>query len=209
VTAPDQTPPDQPLLWLTDAATLSDTALAGYEGWLGEGERRRCARFVRAQRRRQFIAGRALLRSMLARLLGMAPPDIRLLERPGAAPLLVLPGHEQVGLSISHSGRWVACAASTLGRVGVDIELIDPARDIDALAGQAFGAQQRAALAARPPESRVRDFYTLWSTAEARFKLAMEPASTFEFSHPELSVVLCCERLPTARPSLELMTLGS
>jgi 4'-phosphopantetheinyl transferase len=204
VTAPDQT-----LLWLADAATLSDSALAGYAGWLGEGERQRAARFVRPARRRQFIAGRALLRLALARTLGMEPDTTHLPERPAAAPLLALAGHEHIGFSISHTACWVACAVSTAGRVGVDIELIDPARDIDALAGQAFDAQQRAALAARPPASRVRDFYTLWSTAEARFKLGVEPASTFEFSHPELSVVLCCERAPTTRPSLELMTLGS
>jgi 4'-phosphopantetheinyl transferase len=194
-------------LWLTDAATLSDTALAGYAGWLGEGERQRAARFVRPARRRQFIAGRALLRLALARTLGMEPDTIHLLERPAAAPQLALAGHEHIGFSISHTACWVACAVSTAGRVGVDIELIDPARDIDALAGQAFDAQERAWLASRPAASRVRDFYTLWSTAEARFKLGAEPVSTFEFQHPELSVVLCGAHASSSRPSLETMTL--
>jgi 4'-phosphopantetheinyl transferase len=201
--------PDQTLVWLTDAATLPDTALAGYTGWLGEGERQRAARFVRPARRRQFILGRALLRLALARLLGIAPHAIGLLERPGAAPMLALNGHEAVGFSISHSGNWVGCAVSLASRVGFDIELIDPARDIDALAEQAFDAQERAWLAARPHASRVRDFYTLWSTAEARFKLGVAPASIFEYLHPALSVVLCCEHAPASRPSLEMMTLES
>jgi 4'-phosphopantetheinyl transferase len=204
VTAPDQT-----LLWLADAATLSDSALAGYAGWLGEGERQRAARFVRPARRRQFIAGRALLRLALARTLGMAPEAIGLLERPGAAPLLALAGQEHIGFSISHSACWVACAVSPAGRVGVDIELVDPGRDIDALAGQAFDAQERAWLASRPPASRVRDFYRLWSTAEARFKLGTEPASTFDYPHPALSVVLCCEHAPASRPPLETITIGT
>jgi 4'-phosphopantetheinyl transferase len=94
------------------------------------------------------------------------------------------------------------------GRVGVDIELIDPARDIDALAGQAFDAQQRAWLAARPDACRVRDFYTLWSTAEARFKLGVAPVSTLEFPHPELSVVLCCGHAPACPPVLETVMLN-
>jgi 4'-phosphopantetheinyl transferase len=199
--------PDQTLVWLTDAATLPDTALAGYTGWLGEGERQRAARFVRPARRRQFILGRALLRLALARLLGIAPHAIGLLERPGAAPMLALNGHEAVGFSISHSGRWVGCAVSLASRVGFDIELIDPARDIDALAEQAFDEQQRATLAARLPESRVRDFYTMWSTAEARFKLGAAPAAVFEFLHPELSVVLCCEQVLASQPALEIVML--
>jgi 4'-phosphopantetheinyl transferase len=201
------TVPDQTLLWLTDAATLPESALVGYAGWLGEDEQQRAARFVRPARRRQFIVGRTLLRLALARLLGMAPDVIHLLERPGAAPLLGLAGHEHIGFSISHSACWVACAVSPAGRVGVDIELIDPARDIDALAGQAFGAPEQAWLASRPAASRVRDFYTLWSTAEARFKLGAEPRSTFDYLHPALSVVLCCEHAPASRPSLEMMTL--
>jgi 4'-phosphopantetheinyl transferase len=148
-----------------------------------------------------------LLRLALSRLLGLAPQDVSLLERPGAAPLLALPGHERVGFSISHSGPWVACAARLGCRVGLDIELIDPARDIDALAEQAFDERQRARLAARPPQTRLREFYRLWSTAEAHFKLGVTPSSTFECAHPELSVVLCCECMLTAPPRLELVAL--
>jgi 4'-phosphopantetheinyl transferase len=186
---------------------LSDAALARYAGWLDEGERQRAARFVRPARRSQFIAGRALLRLALARMLGIAPQAIGLLERPGEAPLLALAGHERVGFSISHSGGWVGCAVSTVGRIGFDIELIDPARDIDALAVQAFSVQDQAWLASRPDVSRVRDFYTLWSTAEARFKLGVAPVATFEFPHPALSAVLCCEHARASRPVLETITL--
>jgi 4'-phosphopantetheinyl transferase len=199
--------PGQTLVWLTDAAIVPDSVLSGYAAWLGEDERQRCARFVRPARRRQFIAGRALLRLALARLLDVALQDVRLLERPGAAPLLALPGHERVGFSISHSGRWVGCAVSTTCRVGFDVEMIDAARDIDALARQAFDEQQLATLATRRPESRLRDFYILWSTAEARFKLGAAPKAEFEFPHPELSVVLCCEQVLAGRPSLETVLL--
>jgi 4'-phosphopantetheinyl transferase len=199
--------PDQTILWLTDAASLSEATLQGYAGWLGEDERQRAERFVRPARRRQFIVGRALLRLALGRLLGEAPKSIILQERPGNAPLLVSPGDGRMGFSISHSGPWVACAASAEGRVGMDIELIDAARDVDALAAQAFDKRERAWLAARPRASYVRDFYQMWSTAEARFKLGLAPASTFEFIHPTLSVVLCCEQTPLSPPTLALVTL--
>jgi hypothetical protein len=47
----------------------------------------------------------------------------------------------------------------------------------------------------------------LWSTAEARFKLGAAPKAEFEFPHPELSVVLCCEQVLAGRPSLETVLL--
>jgi 4'-phosphopantetheinyl transferase len=102
----------------------------------------------------------------------------------------------------------VGCAVSLACRVGFDIELSDPGRDIDALAEHAFDAEQRSWLASRSLDSRVQDFYTLWSTAEARFKLGEAPAAVFEFQHPELSVVLCCDEVLAVRPSLEIVMLG-
>jgi 4'-phosphopantetheinyl transferase len=143
----------------------------------------------------------------LARLLRLAPDAISLLERPGAAPMLSVDGCEEVGFSVSHSGRWVGCAASLACRVGFDIEVKDQCRNLDALAEQAFDEDQRSWLASRPPDSRVRDFYTLWSTAEARFKLGAASAAVFEFQHPALSVVLCCEQVLTRKPVLELVHL--
>ncbi|MGH8854715.1 MAG: 4'-phosphopantetheinyl transferase family protein, partial [Telluria sp.] len=79
------------VLWLADLGALPDGALDRYEAWLDEGERQRCQRFVRAGRRRQFLAGRALLRRALATLLGGEPAAVRLEERPGQAPALVHP----------------------------------------------------------------------------------------------------------------------
>jgi 4'-phosphopantetheinyl transferase len=201
-------PADETLVWLADAGNVSDTALAYYAGWLGADECLRAGRFVRPARRRHFILGRALLRLALARLLGLAPHTIGLLERPGAAPMLCLDGHEGVGFSISHSGRWVGCAASLACRVGFDIEVKDQGRNLDALAEQAFDEEQRSWLASRPPDGRVRDFYTLWSTAEARFKLGAASAAVFEFQHPELSVVLCSEQVLARQPAVELVMLS-
>lgn len=113
------------------------------------------------------------------------------------------------GFSISHSGRWVACAVSGSSKLGLDIERIDASRDIDALAAQAFDADRQAWLTTRPAETRVRDFYNLWSRAEAQFKLDMQAGSVFELSTPELAVVLCCERVLDRPPALELRTLSA
>jgi len=189
-------------IWLLDAGAFTEQSLARFAGWLDDSERQRLGGFVRPARRRQYLAGRVLARQALGAILGLAPCDVRLLDRPGAAPILALPGCGEVGFSISHSGPWIGCAVSRTSRVGFDIEMIDVARDIDALADQIFDEDQRLWLASRPSQSRVRDFYRLWSEAEARFKLGVTPQSLFHLPHAELSVVLCAERELVRPPEL-------
>jgi 4'-phosphopantetheinyl transferase len=178
------------LLWLVDAAAPAGPALDGYAGWLGEGERQRCARFVRPERRRQFIAGRVLLRLALGRLLGLAPRAIVLHERPGNAPLLETPAPPGTGFSISHSGPWVACAASTVCALGLDIERIDAQRDVLALAEQALGPDAVCALHALAGDARVHAFYRLWCLHEAAIKLGGTGAAAHVFERPGLALAL-------------------
>jgi 4'-phosphopantetheinyl transferase len=182
--------PGETLLWLVDAGALSGAALDGYAGWLGESERQRCARFVRAERRRQFIVGRALLRHALGRLLGAAPRSIVLRERPGNAPALESPALQGVGFSISHSGPWVACAASTVCGLGLDIERIDGRRDVLALAQQALGPEALAELQALEGEARVHAFFRMWCLHEAAIKLGSPGAAEYVFEQPGLAIAL-------------------
>jgi 4'-phosphopantetheinyl transferase len=198
---------EQTLLWLLDADTLSDAALGGYAAWLGEGERQRCARFVRAERRRQFIAGRALLRLALGRLLGTDPRAIVLRERPGDAPALESPVPAGLGFSISHSGPWVACAASTVSRLGLDIERIDAGRDLLALAEQALGRDAVLELRALAGAARVQAFYRSWCLHEARFKLGSASAADYLFEQPGLALALSAERPLAPAPSPAVVTL--
>jgi 4'-phosphopantetheinyl transferase len=182
--------PDETLLWLVDTGALSGAALDGYAGWLGDSERERCARFVRAERRRQFIVGRVLLRHALGRLLRVAPRSIALRERPGQAPALDTPAPGGVGFSISHSGPWVACAASAVCALGLDIERLDAQRDVLALAQQALGPEAVAQLVAIEGQERVDAFYRLWCLHEARIKLGEPSAADYIFTLPGLALAL-------------------
>ena len=179
------------VIWLVDGSIVSDDALDF--AWLSQSEAARDARFVRRQRQRQFLIGRILLRQALGQLLGAPADSVKLIEQPGYAPRLDRPDSAGVGFSLSHSGPWVACAVSLDTRLGLDIEVINPARDLQALAGQAFDPGQNAWLSARPESGRVRDFYLLWSANEARFKLNQStmPSHCSELFHPLLSVSLC------------------
>jgi 4'-phosphopantetheinyl transferase len=195
------------LVWLADAGGLPESAVAAYAGWLGQDERARHARFVRAERRRQFVAGRALARLVLGRLLGVAPAAMALQERPGQGPALLSPAHS-AAFSISHSGPWIAVAASTETLVGLDIERIDPSRDVMGLAQQAFGPEQLVQLAACDALQRIDVFYRMWCEHEARIKLGAPVGSMVDCGRPGLAGALACAAPPAADITPELVDLG-
>ena len=200
-------------LWMADADAVAEADLPRLREWLSAGEVARCQRFVRAQRLRQFVAGRILLRKALGRLLNVAPREIVLEEQVGNAPLLVSPVVKggMPGFSIAHSGRWVACAVSTQTALGLDIEVRDPGRDLSALAAQAFD-QREMALWERarhlPEAQRVAAFYRMWSEKEARFKLgAALSGHCVEVPHAELSVIVCSATPLDGTPAIEVFNL--
>ena len=184
-------------VWLLDGSAVSAAMLDLACSWLGPQEMARHACFLRPERQRQFVLGRLLLRQMLGQLLGMAPAAVALHAIAGQAPRC--PAAPRVGLSISHSGPWIACAVSATCAVGLDIEVMDPARDFLALATQVFDADACAALAAA--EDRRRAFYRLWSTHEAAIKLGRAVGASIRFPHQQVSIVLCSARVLTARLS--------
>lgn len=191
---------------LVDGRTIAEGQFDDYVGWLGPVEMARYQRFVRPERRRQFVIGRVLARKALAQLLGADPRELPIEARPGQAPVLAGLYHT-TSFSISHSGAWVACAVSADSKLGLDIEQLDSTRNITALAEQAFDAERCAWLAARPQASRVRDFYTLWSEQEARIKLGAHAAIATELFHPELSIVLCSNMELHPAPQWKLAAL--
>lgn len=202
------TPGADPLVWLADAASVDAASLARHAAWLGASERERCARFLRAERRRQFIVGRALLRMALGSLLARDPAMIELDERPGQSPGFIFPPGMNGGFSISHSGRWVACAASTRTRLGLDIERIDPERDVLALSEQAFGAADVALLQAAGPAARIGTFYRMWCAHEAGIKLGQDKRSEYALEAPGLAGVLACAAPLAAAPHLVQVCLN-
>ncbi|SFU77681.1 4'-phosphopantetheinyl transferase family protein [Pseudoduganella namucuonensis] len=179
-------------LWLLDAAAVDAALAAEWLSAMGPGERHRYHGFKRPARRAQFLAGRMLLRRALMEAAGIAPHALEVCERPGAAPeLRVAHGARAPYFSLSHSGHWIACAVSAATPLGVDIEIMDAARDIAALSAQAFTEAEAAAIAALPEPGRVPAFYALWSRREAEYKLGSAPSHFHAVSHPELSVALC------------------
>ena len=175
-------------IWLVDAERVDAPTLESWVSWLSASETERYARFVRPERQRQFLTGRVLLRSALAALLKVEARSVLLNERPGMGPRLIMPALPEAGMSISHSGRWVACAVSADTQLGLDVELLDASRDWPALAKHAFD----------PPVevTSMAQFYRQWTAQEATFKAGLNVGQgvCLHVEHPELAIALCSAR---------------
>ena len=106
-------------------ATLDDLA-AGDDALLDEVELDRRTAYYRQADADRFTLGRVLTRLVVGRALSMPPAAVRLdstcprCGAPHGKPRALDTGAPE--LSISHSGDLVVVAASTAGKVGVDIE---------------------------------------------------------------------------------------
>ncbi|AKU24477.1 4'-phosphopantetheinyl transferase superfamily protein [Massilia sp. NR 4-1] len=195
----------QAAVWLLDAAGLAAAAPAPWLARLGASERQRYQRFIRAERQRQFLLGRMLLRQAASALLGLPPDAFTVEERVGQAPLLQRAGGGVAPyFSLSHSGSWIACAISRDTPLGLDIERIDPTRDLIALARQAFSSQESAALLALPEARRSAAFFALWSQREAEYKLGQpsQGGHCYFLPHGQLAIALCAAQPLAAAPTL-------
>jgi len=182
-------------VWLLDIADFDAGLAAAWLAQLGESELRRFHSFKREQRRLQFLAGRMLLRRVFSDA-GIHRHAMSVVERPGNAPVVHTAGSVQAPyFSLSHSGSWIGCAASSATPVGMDIEIMRAGRDLGALAAHAFCEEEVEAIAALPESERPYAFYSLWSRREAEFKLGVTPSFYHALPHPSLAIALC-----TAQP---------
>ncbi|WP_308167384.1 4'-phosphopantetheinyl transferase family protein [Catellatospora tritici] len=100
-----------------------------------------------------------LARLAVAQTLDTCPTTVRVRRDPSGRPLL--PAHPQLHLSLTHTEGVAAVVLSTLGPVGIDVEL---RRDLPAaeLAARWFDAREAGWVRERP-----QDFLALWTQKEA------------------------------------------
>ncbi|WP_374675235.1 4'-phosphopantetheinyl transferase superfamily protein [Ideonella sp.] len=166
---------DPVLAWQVDRVDAVLARAPAEPGWLSASEAARLPGLAHGGRRGQFLAGRWLLRELLARRAPATDPrDWALDGTPGRAPALA-PGCPHVPgldtLSLSHSGDWVAAAAGT-GPLGMDIESWPPRRprDAAALLGAICQPPEQAHWLAGPPEGLAWRLHVCWTLKEAAAK---------------------------------------
>lgn len=140
-----------------------------------------------AKRRRELLAVRVALKHLLGR-------EVAVAYGPSGKPCL--PGYGG-GVSISHSGEWVAVAVHPRCGVGIDIEC--PTEKVRRVAGRFLGAEERSDLAGIDAETDLRRLQIAWSAKEALYKLIGEEAVDFAAALRIHPFTLCAEGTLRAR----------
>lgn len=138
---------------------------------LSADERARAERLRLEGVRRRFVAGRGMVRAILARYLDADPGRIRFAYGPRGKPELDAP-FDACGLrfSIAHSHALLLCAVTRGRAVGVDLESLGATVDVDAIARRFFSSGESAALQSMPEPERLPAFLRGWTSKEAYLK---------------------------------------
>lgn len=157
---------DELHLWYADLDAASEFAerLACI---LSEDERLRAARYVYVSDRNKFVAGRAILRTLLGRYLNNDPKSIDFSYSDFGKPSV---SGSMLKFNLSHSGSKAVYAFSLNLEVGTDIEKVRSNFNEMELAGQFFSSEEIKALRSLPPSLRKRAFFHCWARKEAFIK---------------------------------------
>ncbi len=168
---PDGLSADRAELWLMDPALATGPWLERQGALLAPDERRRAESFGSLEPRLDYVRARLMQRLVLSRLTGVDPATWRFAPASGGKPGIVEPRDQRrVRFNISHTRGLVALAVCRDAEVGVDVEALNPATDVVAVARRFFAAQEVAALMALEEVARAVRFLELWSLKEACLK---------------------------------------
>lgn len=151
---------DQPTEWLQHVLPL-----------LSADERTRAQRLLKQRDQQHFIAGRAILRLLLARYLTLGAEQVCFVYGPYGKPELAAPlNSSQMRFSVSHSGG-VALYAFTYSRsIGVDIEQIRSMDSMMSIAQRFFAPAEAERLEQLTSEAQEQAFFGMWTCKEACLK---------------------------------------
>jgi 4'-phosphopantetheinyl transferase len=119
-----------------------------------------------ATREREHTAARKLVRELLREIVGPEVAASPIATRHGGAPFLA--AHPDIGISMSHSGDWVAAAVGVGRAVGIDIQV--PQSTPPGLLRRCCAPAVRMALMRMPAARRDLEFARLWTAQEACVK---------------------------------------
>jgi 4'-phosphopantetheinyl transferase len=154
-------------LWWAPLAVAPDE-IARLAAWLAPAEHARAARFGREALAHRYIVGRALLRWLLGRTLGLAPRAVPIGRGLRGRPQLDL--NTDLDFNVSHTAGSALVGMTRGRRIGVDVERVDRVVRADGLAAKFLTAAEQATLAPLPEHERRVRFLRYWTCKEAMSK---------------------------------------
>jgi len=119
--------PARPLRRLaTRTATAEAREGDDVDAWLDADELRELQARGTDRRIRDRVAGRVAAKRALHQLTGVDPSSVRIRRAASGEPLADVPGHPQARVSVSHRDGHAVAVAVDIGRIGVDLEGVEP-----------------------------------------------------------------------------------
>lgn len=146
---------------------LGDVSLACPD-ILSSTERARAQRFYREADRQRFVASHVALRRLLADKLHHDPAALVFANGPHGKPFL--PDAPHCHFNLSHSGAAALMVISMHTEVGVDIEHVRELRDAEGLVARHFTPAEQLDWHRQPLTERPMAFHQMWARKEACVK---------------------------------------
>ena len=162
--------------------------LERYGTYLSSDEIEKAKRFIVKDKGDNSIICRALLREHLSRHLNCSPQEVEFSYGRYGKPSLK---NEELHFNISHSQEMCALILSQGSPVGIDIEQINPKKDIHKLSTRVFTVNEQAHFQSLNNDLDKRTFFfTNWTQKEAITKTQgmglVRPFSDIDISHYNL-----------------------
>lgn len=150
--------------------------LPTYLRCLSADELERAARFRFADDRRDFVAGRAFLRTVLARYSGIEAAQVKFAYNSYGKPSIAGPESLRgLFFNLTHSRQLALLAVTLEADVGVDVEYV---RSVDdGIPERYFSGSEVTALRALPESLQQEAFFNCWTRKEALIKALGEGLS--------------------------------
>jgi 4'-phosphopantetheinyl transferase len=181
---------------------------------------------ARAQRlkipaaRARWLHHRGWLRAILAGYLEVMPSALHLNSLPSGKPILAAE-YPPLHFNLAHTGDDGLLAISRARAVGIDLEVLRLLPQADYIANTAFTAQERAALAALPPDEFLAAFFRCWTRKEAvmkahgegfrladQFSVSVDDPARVINAHPDVGTAWMLCDLPIEPPLIAALALA-
>jgi 4'-phosphopantetheinyl transferase len=161
-------------LWQAEL-DLADEELAPLIRVLSPDELHRAAQLRFARDGRRFMAGRGLLRNVIASYLRCPAQEINLVYGARGKPALAT---ADLQFNLAHSDGLAIIGLTRSGPLGVDVERVRPLQDLTRLVNGFFSPRERLEMTALPPEDQQMAFFTCWTRKEAYLKATGDGLAT-------------------------------
>ena len=158
-------------LWFLPTGGFDEAELASLcASDLSAQEQSRAERFAFAKDRRSYLLAHCLLRRALSQYISIPPADWEFTRTLLGKPAVQTPVEvANLEINLSHTAGMVACALTTAGAVGVDVETVKP-RDHLKLARRFFAPEEVSQLERLPAPRHDHAFFRFWTQKEAYIK---------------------------------------